>query len=224
MRIVLIGYGRMGRAVEQMALQRGHTIAGIIDEDRLDDWQQVMPDKADAVVEFTNGAAAESNIRRALQQGVPVVSGTTGWNTDSLAQHYPADGTPWIWSSNYSIGVQLFFALNRRAAALLRNWRQYKPSVTETHHIHKLDKPSGTAKTMEADLLKAGYDEVPVESIREGEVAGVHTVKWESDADMIELTHSAKSRAGFALGAVVAAEWIQGKMGVHTMQQLLGLD
>ncbi len=218
MRILLIGYGKMGHAVEQVALQRGHTIAGQIDKDSLHLWDSI---DCDVAIEFSTPPTALGNVQRALQKGIPVVSGTTGWDVDSLLKGYPTSGTPWIWSPNYSIGVQLFFLLNRQLAHLLQPWQQYRPAITETHHIHKLDKPSGTAKHLVQDLQAEGYPSVSIASIRAGEVAGIHTVDWDSEEDTITISHSAKSRAGFALGAVIAAEWLQGKTGAHTMEEVM---
>ena len=175
-------------------------------------------------IEFTAPQAAEANVRRALQAGVPVVTGTTGWETDVLRNGYPSDATGWIWSSNFSIGVNIMFAVNRYLARLMQPFAQYHPALTETHHIHKLDKPSGTAKRLLCDLQTAGCHDVPVESIREGEVVGIHTVEWGSAEDTVALTHTAKSREGFALGAVLAAEWLKGRRGFHTMQEVMNIN
>ena len=238
-RVALIGYGRMGHLLEQIAVHRGHTIVCRIDLDNPEAWDSEELRSADVALEFSVPATAEANVRRALAMGIPVVCGTTGWDVEKLKQEYAQgeghgteqgtgqngknwkEGTPWIWASNFSIGVNLFFAINRHAAKLMQAWKQYTPAVEETHHIHKLDKPSGTAKTIAADIEECGFGAVPVESIRQGEVAGIHTVTWESGEDTISLTHNAKSREGFALGAVIAAEWLQGKRGFHSMQEVL---
>ena len=214
MRIALIGYGRMGRTVEQVALERGHEIVFRGDVG----WQVSELPEADVVVEFSTPQTAEENVDRLLDRRLPVVSGTTGWDTEAMREKSRRTGVAFLWASNFSVGVNLFFALNERLAELMKGY-DYQPSVTEIHHIHKLDKPSGTARTLAAAI---GGD-VPVESIREGEVAGIHTVRWESKADTISITHEAKSRTGFALGAVIAAEWLQGKQGWHTMREVLHL-
>ena len=179
---------------------------------------------ADVAIEFTTPATAKDNILRAWAQGVPVVCGTTGWDAESLSPTLPnREGdksrivlknehgkTMLVWSSNFSVGVNIFFELNRQLAAAMAKQPQYTPSIVETHHIHKLDKPSGTAKTLAEQIqnskLKIKNYEVPIESVREGEVPGTHTVTWDSEEDTIVITHIAKGRRGFALGAVLAAE------------------
>ena len=214
MRIALIGYGRMGRTIETVAQERGHEIVFRGDMG----WSVAQLPKADAAIEFTTPQTAEENVSLLLDKGLPVVSGTTGWDTEAMRHKSEKTGVPFIWSSNFSVGVNLFFALNKRLAELMKG-HGYQPSITEIHHIHKLDKPSGTAKT----LATAIGEDIPIESIREGEVAGVHSVRWDSAADTITITHEAKSRKGFALGAVLAAEWLQGKEGPHTMTEVLNL-
>jgi len=214
MRIVLIGYGRMGRMVEQVAQERGHEVVFRGDAG----WSAEGLPKADAAIEFTTPQTAEANVRSLLDRHIPTVSGTTGWDVEPMRKLSDETGVGLIWASNFSIGVNLFFALNERLSELVRGY-DYAPSITEIHHVHKLDKPSGTAKTLAAVV----GGNVSIESVREGEVAGVHTVCWDSDADRISVTHEAKSRRGFALGAVMAAEWLQGKKGCHTMREVLGL-
>lgn len=204
----------MGRTVEQVALERGHEIVFCGDVG----WQACALPEADVAVEFSTPQTAEENVNRLLDRHLPVVSGTTGWNMEAMREKSRRTGVAFLWASNFSVGVNLFFALNERLAELMKGY-DYQPSVTETHHIHKLDKPSGTARILAAAI---GND-VPVESVREGEVAGIHTVRWESKADTISITHEAKSRTGFALGAVIAAEWLQGKQGWHTMREVLHL-
>lgn len=220
MNIALIGYGKMGHIIEEVACERGHRIVCIIDQDNLQDFDSEAFATADVAVEFTTPATAEANIRRAWSKGKPVVCGTTGWDVQSV---HPADvsnqGRALVWSSNYSIGVNILFALNRRLAELITP--DYRPSIVETHHIHKLDAPSGTAKTLAEQIEEVCGILPEIESIREGEVPGIHTIMWDSEVDSLTLTHSAKSRKGFALGAVLAAEWIVGKTGFHTMQEVL---
>lgn len=210
----------MGHCIEQVALSRGHEIVARIDVDTPFDLCG-----ADAAIEFTTPATAAANIRRAWQAGVPVVCGTTGWPVQQLimdnGQLTSADGktfvdkktgkTMLVWSSNFSVGVNIFFDVNKFLAEQMVNQPQYMPSITEIHHIHKLDKPSGTAKTLSNDIMSAvsplnDANGVPIESIREGEVPGTHEVKWDSEEDTIIITHIAKGRRGFALGAVLAAE------------------
>jgi len=227
MKIAIIGYGKMGHMIEEVALQRGHEIVATIDAGDTFDLKG-----ADVAIEFTTPATAEENIRKAWAQGVPVVSGSTGWDPEELKveglELKEVDSKKLIvesktgkvmlvWSSNYSVGVNIFFELNKLLAEKMKNQPQYTPSIKEIHHIHKLDKPSGTAKTL-AEQISAMYEgrmydvrrEVPIESIREGEVPGTHKVKWDSEEDTIVITHIAKGRRGFALGAVLAAEEVVG--------------
>lgn len=234
MNIALIGYGKMGHFIEQVARRRGHEIVCIIDRDNTSDFRSPAFAQADVAIEFSTPATAEANIRAAWLSGIPVVCGTTGWNVQTLrdelcdeAECCQASRRALLWSSNFSVGVNIFFALNKRLAGLLADYPDYLPSITETHHIHKLDAPSGTAKTLAEDIERFRLQvsgtklQVPIESIREGEVPGIHTVTWDSPVDTISITHSAKSREGFALGAVLAAEWLKGKTGWHTMEEVL---
>ncbi|MDY4513753.1 MAG: dihydrodipicolinate reductase C-terminal domain-containing protein [Paludibacteraceae bacterium] len=234
MNIALIGYGKMGHFIEQVARRRGHEIVCIIDRDNTSDFRSPAFAQADVAIEFSTPATAEANIRAAWLAGIPVVCGTTGWNVQTLrdelcdeAECCQASRRALLWSSNFSVGVNIFFALNKRLAGLLADYPDYLPSITETHHIHKLDAPSGTAKTLAEDIERFRVQvsgtklQVPIKSIREGEVPGIHTVTWDSPVDTISITHSAKSREGFALGAVLAAEWLKGKTGWHTMEEVL---
>lgn len=231
MKIAIIGYGKMGHMIEDIALQRGHEIVGIIDPTicasecslPILDFDSDTFRSAQVAIEFSTPATAESNVRASWAKGVPVVCGSTGWN---VMQPTPApdmtgkeENGKWVvrdsngkimlvWSSNYSIGVNMFFALNEFVAQQMVGQPQYTPFITETHHIHKLDKPSGTAKTLAEEIEAKGLYKVSIESIREGEVPGTHIVEWDSAEDTIIITHIAKGRKGFALGAVVAAEGI----------------
>ncbi len=211
MKIAIIGYGKMGHMIEEVALSRGHEIVCRIDAGDAFDLKG-----ADVAIEFTTPATAEENIRKAWAQGVPVVCGSTGWNAAALMDEdrRTHDKQMLVWSSNYSVGVNIFFDVNKLLAEEMASQPQYMPSITETHHIHKLDKPSGTAKTL-AEQIEEAYPHplpegkgacIPIESIREGEVPGTHEVKWDSEEDTIIITHIAKGRRGFALGAVLAAE------------------
>ena len=235
MKIALIGYGKMGHMIEGIALERGHEIVGIIDPTLVNGDCSLVTDfdseefrSADVAIEFTTPATAKENVLRAWAQNVPVVCGTTGWKPEELrveglelrevdSRKLIVDSktgkTMLVWSSNFSVGVNIFFDLNKQLAAAMKAQPQYTPSITEIHHIHKLDKPSGTAKTLaeqienELPSLQGGAGgRLPIESIREGEVPVTHEVKWDSEEDTIIITHIAKGRRGFALGAVLAAE------------------
>ena len=204
MRIALIGYGKMGHMIESVALERGHEIVARIDAGDAFDLKD-----AEVAIEFTTPLTAKDNILRAWAQGVPVVCGSTGWDAAALMdEDKRLHKKPMlVWKSNFSVGVNLFFDLNQYLAEQMSHQPQYTPFITETHHIHKLDKPSGTAKTLqEAISRQLPAISIPVESIREGEVPGTHEVKWDSEEDTIVITHIAKGRRGFALGAVLAAE------------------
>lgn len=235
MKLALIGYGKMGRTIEQIARSRGHEIVCIIDVDNQQDFESEAFQSADVAIEFTQPAVALQNYRKAFEAGVPVVSGTTGW-----LEHLPEvkaaceKGATFFYASNFSLGVNIFFAVNRYLARIMNDFPAYEVSMEETHHIHKLDAPSGTAISLAEDIIgqldrktawaegkTADAHELEIKSIREGEVPGIHTVIYESDADTIKITHDAKSRAGFALGAVVAAEFTCGKKGFLTMQDML---
>jgi 4-hydroxy-tetrahydrodipicolinate reductase len=213
MKIAIIGYGKMGHMIEEVALSRGHEIVATIDAGDAFDLKG-----ADVAIEFTTPATAEENIRKAWEHGVAVVCGTTGWDAASLIEEDKRlhDKTMLVWSSNYSVGVNIFFELNKFLAQKMAEQPQYTPSIKEIHHIHKLDKPSGTAKTLAEQIRNTGIPEyrnigdIPIESIREGEVPGTHEVAWDSEEDTIVITHIAKGRKGFALGAVLAAEKLKG--------------
>lgn len=238
MKIALIGYGRMGRLIEEIARERGHEIVAVIDVDNRSDFDSVEFRSADVAIEFSVPAAGYDNIFACFKRGVPVVSGTTGFNSrlPELKRLCDEGKGTLLHAGNFSIGVNLFMALNRYMASIMGDFPDYRPYMSETHHIHKLDHPSGTAVTLAEELVAnysgaEGWYEptleskpetwLPVSTIREGEVPGIHTVKWESDVDFISMTHSAKSRKGFALGAVRAAEWIAGRRGFFTIGQML---
>ena len=235
MKIALIGYGKMGHAIEQIALQRGHEIVSVIDVNNQEDFTSDAFKSADVAIEFSMPAVAMDNYRRAFAAGVPVVSGTTGW-----LEHLPEikeackAGQTFFYASNFSLGVNIFFALNKYLAKIMNDFPAYDVRMVETHHVHKLDAPSGTAITLAEGLIdnierknkwvegkNLEKDEIGICSVREGEVPGIHTVIYESDVDTISITHDAKSRMGFALGAVIAAEFTCGKKGFLTMQDML---
>ncbi len=209
----------MGHMIEQVALLRGHEIVCTIDVNEEDKFDSDAFRSADVAIEFSTPGTAEANVRRAWEQGVPVVCGTTGWDAQALIvesrkSKVESGKEMLIWSSNFSVGVNIFFDLNKWLAERLKQYPQYQPHIYEEHHIHKLDKPSGTAKTLRNDILSvaaplngdASLNDVPIESVREGEIPGNHSVIWDSPEDTIVITHMAKGREGFALGAVLAAE------------------
>lgn len=220
MDIALIGYGKMGRAIEAMAATRGHRIVARIDKD--DPWDGAA--QADVAIEFSTPTAAAANVRRALEAGLPVVVGTTGWydRLDEAEALCRQRGGSLFVASNFSIGMNIMFDLNERLARLMEGRTEYSPTIAETHHVHKLDAPSGTALTLAAQIKARLGREVPIASVREGEVPGTHTVTYDSPADTITLTHEAHSREGLALGALLAAEYLVAHRGIHTMKDLLG--
>ncbi len=236
MNIALVGYGKMGREIERIALERGHTIVCIIDIENREDFDSQRFRSADVAIEFSRPDAAMDNYKKCFQCNVPVVSGTTGWleHLEEIKQAC-ASGQTFFYASNYSLGVNLFFALNKRLAEMMNGFPVYNPTMKEVHHIHKMDAPSGTAITLAEDIIEridrkkrwVGYDtEVPEElgicSERTGEVPGYHEITYDSDVDSITISHNAKSRAGFALGAVLAAEFTATRKGFLGMNDLLG--
>ncbi len=237
MNLALIGYGRMGHEIEEVAKSRGHIISLVVDIDNSSDLNSGNLKDIDAAIEFTSPESAFRNISACLTSGLPVVSGTTGWLKDyvSAAELCRKNGTSFIHSSNFSIGMNLLFRLNSELAMHMGNFGDYKVMIEEIHHTKKLDAPSGTAITLSDGIVKQheGYSgwslepekangKIPITSVREGTVPGTHTVTWESDIDSISLRHEAKNRKGLALGAVVAAEFIYKRKGVFTMSDVLG--
>ncbi len=238
MKIVISGYGKMGKEVEKIALSRKHAISAKLDTDK--DWEKYsgLITSADVVIDFSMPGVVVDNIFRCFDLGLPVVTGTTGWY-DRLAEVRKVceeKNGVLFYAPNFSIGVNLFFKVNAYLAKLMSGVEGYKVRVEETHHIHKLDAPSGTAIKLAESIIAnnehirkwIGHEtgepeELPVISFREGEVPGTHVVTWYSDADRITLKHDAKNRSGFALGAVLAAEFLIGKKGVFTMEDLLGI-
>ena len=236
MKIALIGYGKMGKTIERIARERGHEIVAIIDLDNTDDFDSQKFKSADVAIEFTAPQVALSNYQRAFASGVAVVSGTTGW-TDQLPElkkEIEANGNTLFWSSNFSLGVNIFMAVNKYLAMIMNQFPDYDVEMTEIHHLQKLDAPSGTAITLAEEILERldrknkwvkelekNSTELAIKSIREGQVPGIHTVHYKSEVDSITITHDAKSREGFALGAVVAAEYTFGKKGLLGMNDML---
>lgn len=237
MKIALIGYGKMGHAIEKIALQRGHEIVAVIDENNLSDFDSEAFRSADVAIEFTSPASAVENYMKCFKRGMKVVSGSTGWTAEMerVKEECAANEGTFFWTSNFSIGVNVFFAVNRYLAKLMAPLADYSPEMMEIHHIHKLDHPSGTAISLAKDIERgSGRIEAWTESEkdvnestmlikheREGEVPGTHIVKWESPVDSITIEHRAKSRDGFAVGAVMAAEWVADKKGFLDMTQFM---
>ena len=236
MKIALIGYGKMGKTIERIALERGHEIVSVIDIDNREDFQSEAFRSADVAIEFTTPHIALQNYDEAFRAGVAVVSGTTGWteHLEEVKNNVEKNNHTLFWSSNFSLGVNIFITLNSYLAKMMNQFPDYNVEMTEIHHTQKLDAPSGTAITLAEGILgnldrktvwvkdtENNSDELAIKSIREGQEPGIHTIRYESAVDSIEITHDAKSREGFALGAVVAAEFTKGKKGFLGMGDLL---
>lgn len=235
MKTAIIGYGKMGHEIEQVLLRRGHTIELIIDENNRSELTPSALSGIDVAIEFTTPDTAYDNILACIESGTAVVSGTTGWTQrlPELQQRCREVGGTMIYSSNYSLGVNVAFRVNRYLAELMNRFDSYDVRIEEIHHIHKKDAPSGTAITLADDIIarmerksgwadasRAGASDIAITSVREGEVPGTHTVTYESEDDVLELRHTLKSRRALAVGAVVAAEFICGKRGVFTIDDL----
>ncbi|MCX7986204.1 MAG: 4-hydroxy-tetrahydrodipicolinate reductase [Bacteroidales bacterium] len=238
MKIALIGYGKMGKMIEKFALERNHQITWKIDLDNHNDIKKISRDNTDVAIEFTSPESVVENLSMLIKQGVNVVCGTTGWKSQltQIQEMAIQQQVGFLWSSNFSIGVNLFFKLNQYLAKLMSNYPQYTPEIEEIHHIHKKDAPSGTAITLAEGILKyipkyshwslnkqENESSLVIKAVREGEVPGTHIIQYNSSVDTIEITHKAKSREGFALGAVIAAEFIANKKGIFTMDDVLSL-
>jgi 4-hydroxy-tetrahydrodipicolinate reductase len=248
MKIALIGYGKMGKEIEKVALSRGHEIVCIIDINNQDDFESEAFKSADVAIEFTSPKAAYNNYIKTFNAGVKLVSGSTGWmdeHGEEIKKMCTEGGKTLFWSSNFSLGVSIFSAVNKYLAKIMNQFPGYEVSMSETHHVHKLDAPSGTAITLAEQILdnidrkdkwvkgaftapdgtvegsnQCAANELPVASVREGEVCGIHTIRYESDVDSITITHDAKSRGGFVLGAVLAAEYTVNHEGFLGMNDL----
>ena len=236
MKIALIGYGKMGKEIEKIALSRGHEIVCIIDINNQDGFESEAFRSADVAIEFTNPMVAYNNYIKAFNAGVKLVSGSTGWmeeHGEEIKKLCTEGGKTLFWSSNFSLGVAIFSAINTYLAKIMNQFPAYDVTMSETHHIHKLDAPSGTAITLAEGILenmerKSNWvkeeahaaSELPIHSIREGEVCGIHSIRYDSDADSITITHDAKNRGGFSLGAVLAAEYTAMHEGYLGMSDL----
>jgi dihydrodipicolinate reductase len=238
MKIALVGYGKMGKEIEKIALERGHSITIIIDQNNAEDIGSPDFKQADVAIEFTNPYAALNNIHSCVDSNVPVVCGSTGWldQLPEVAEYVKGRNGALFYASNYSLGVNIFFKVNQYLASIMSRFNDYNVEIEEWHHNQKLDSPSGTAITTAEGILESYTDksgwvnqsvndssQLGIVSIRKGEIPGTHTVTYDSPVDKIFLTHEAKGREGFALGAVLAAEFLAGKTGVFTMNDLLSL-
>jgi 4-hydroxy-tetrahydrodipicolinate reductase len=232
MKIALLGYGKMGKVIERIALERGHEIVLKKDQDTPFDGLK----NADVAIDFSVPDSAVANISECLNNGIPVISGTTGWLTNypKMVQLCEEKNGSFIYGSNFSLGVNVFFELNEYLAKMMANLKQYNVSMEEIHHTQKLDAPSGTAITLAEGIIKnTNYanwtletpisNEIHIDAKRIENVPGTHSIFYDSEVDQIEIKHTAHSREGFALGAVIAAEWLIGKKGVFTMKNVLGL-
>ncbi|WP_332737030.1 4-hydroxy-tetrahydrodipicolinate reductase [Flavihumibacter sp.] len=238
MKIALVGYGKMGRAIEEIALQRGHEIVLKIDVDNAADLNSDNIAKADVAIEFTSPHSAFDNIMKLLEYKIPVVCGSTGWldKLEAVEEYCLQQQGAFLYSSNYSVGVNIFFEVNKRLAALMTNQPSYEVSMTEIHHTEKKDAPSGTAVTLADQVMQQiprikkwvnnasnNPEELEIISERVDPVPGTHSVLYSSPIDDIEIIHTAHNRTGFATGAILAAEFIIGKKGIYSMKDVLGL-
>lgn len=238
MKIGLLGYGKMGHEIEKICIERGHEICWKINIENRDTLTADVLKQADVAIEFTSPHSAPDNIRFCIENKVPVVTGSTGWYAQlpDMKAFCSQHDSALFYASNFSIGVNIFFAVSRYMSSLMDKYPEYKADIEEIHHTQKLDAPSGTAitlaeKTADAHSIYGGWAnageasnaQIPITAIRKDNVPGTHTITWKSEVDKLEFTHEAFNRSGFALGAVKAAEWLAGKKGVYTMDDLLGL-
>jgi 4-hydroxy-tetrahydrodipicolinate reductase len=238
MKILLLGYGKMGQLIGQLAEERGHELVGRISMNNVDELIQIKPEMVDVAIEFSQPESAVKNIKWAIENGIPVLSGTTGWlmQKPELDQLTIKNNGSFFYASNYSIGVNIFFKVNQFLAKLMNETSGYKVAIEEIHHTEKKDAPSGTAISLAKGIIDANSsisdwylaDEavhseksIPIYSKRIDPAPGTHIINYTSDVDSIEITHTAHSRAGFALGAILVAEWIQEKKGILSMDDFL---
>lgn len=219
MKIAILGYGKMGQAIEKIAMERGHEI--ILKINSQNPAETADFSSVEVAIDFSTPNSAFNNIKKVLQSGIPVVSGTTAWleKQKKAEQIAVKNNTAFMYASNFSIGVNLFFELNKKLDQLMSNHEQYQATIKEIHHVHKLDAPSGTAITLAKDIQR----EINIKSERKGEFTGTHIITYKSDIDSIEIKHEAHKRKGFALGAVLAAEWIKDRKGVFNINDMLKL-
>ena len=235
MKIAILGYGKMGKVIEEIALKRGHSIALKVNQTNLDFALELLSD-CDVAIEFSSPESAVDNINKCFEANVPVVVGTTGWYAEfnTVQERCVSENKALLHATNFSVGVNIFYEINKKLAALMDANSQYDVNVKEIHHLQKLDAPSGTAISIAEGIIEnldrkdswkndliVLENELAVESIRTEDVPGTHVVKYESDIDFVEIKHEAKNRKGFAFGAVLAAEYIRGKKGVFTMKDVL---
>jgi 4-hydroxy-tetrahydrodipicolinate reductase len=236
MKITLIGYGKMGKTIEQIALQRGHQISHLIDVNNVQDLNLIKTGDTEVAIEFTQPESAFDNVKYCVENQIPIVCGTTGWleKRHIIEQICKDKGSAFFYASNYSIGVNIFFKINQILAKMMNHYPQYQIGIEEIHHTEKKDAPSGTAITLAEGIIeevtrKVGWklsedieNQINITALRQPNVAGTHTICYQSEIDTIEIKHTAHSRHGFALGAVLAAEWLRDKKGVFGMNDLLG--
>lgn len=236
MKIAILGYGRMGKAIEILAKERGHDVVAIIDNEN--EWHTTDLSAADVAIDFSQPHCAVDNIGKCFNSHLPIVVGTTGWydSLQEIIDRCNQQGQTLFVASNFSIGMNMMFELNQRLAKMMKGRTEYTASITETHHIHKLDAPSGTAITLAKDIIENNDDFhnwelttttnpsagiLPITSIRQGEVPGIHEVVYDSPIDTITIRHEAKNRQGLAMGAILAAEYVIGRKGYFTMHDLI---
>ncbi len=238
MKLALIGYGKMGREIERIAISRNHTVVLKISSSNQHELKEVNLKSADAAIEFTTPDAASDHIIKCFLAGIPIIAGTTGWHDrlDHIKQECMRLKGALLYASNFSVGANIFFEINKLLASLMKNYPEYNLEIEETHHLQKLDKPSGTAITLANDIIETNpkkkmwtireselnkKEKIFIRSVRKENVVGIHQVQYQSETDCIRISHEAFSRSGFALGAVMAAEWMAGKKGVFTMSDML---
>jgi 4-hydroxy-tetrahydrodipicolinate reductase len=230
MKIALLGYGKMGKTIEKLAIEKGHTIVSKIS--RNSSKEEIL--LADVAIEFSTPEAAVSNIKYCLENSIPVISGTTGWleHYDEMVKLCQNRNGSFIYASNFSVGVNLFFSINEYVSKLMKPWKDYQVSMEEIHHIQKLDAPSGTAITLAEGIInntdklnwklnESNKDDIKITAKRIDDVKGTHIINYDSTIDTISMKHEAHSREGFALGAILAAEWLVDKKGIFTMKDVL---
>lgn len=240
MNILILGYGKMGKTIERIATERGHHIIAKVDVDNREEvLEELDTSQVNAAIEFTQPESAPPNIRYCLKHGIPVISGTTGWLRDksSVDDYCIEQNGTFFYASNFSIGVNIFFKVNEYLASIMKNYKEYEPEVEEIHHTQKKDAPSGTAISIAEGMLKhlpakndwllegrqsaTPEQNIQIRSVREGNVPGTHTVSYHSEIDDIQIKHQAHGREGFALGAVLVAEWIKNKKGILGMDDFI---